>query len=355
MYPKDLLSNRFNKYAMDLKRFILNKAKKRVKFKTSDILKALGGKFTRQYISFIIRNMVKDGLLIKGGTTIDAFYALPEKFAFTENAVKRKFKNANLDESEVFNKIWEQIATIRKLKENVFNILFYAFTEMLNNAIEHSSSKYIEVELKKTQDMLTFVVNDFGIGVFRNIMKKRNLNSEMEAIQDLLKGKITTQPKAHSGEGIFFTSKVGDLFILESFGYRLRIDNNLNDFFIEKIKSLNKGTKVYFSISLKSKRRLNDIFKKFQTNPKESAFDKTKIMVRLYAMGTIYISRSQAKRILLSLTEYKEVILDFNKVSTIGQAFADEIFRVFKQRHPDILIKPINMVESVKFMIDRVK
>ncbi|MCK5044876.1 DUF4325 domain-containing protein [Candidatus Parcubacteria bacterium] len=338
---------------MDLKNFILKKAGERIKFKTSDILKDLNQKFSRQHISSIICAMVKEGLLIKGGTTINAFYALPKKFPLSENIIKRKFKNANLEESEIFNKLQEQTAIIKGLEENVSSILFYAFTEMLNNAIEHSSSKYIEIELKKTPDKLSFTVNDFGIGVFKNIMKKRKLNSEMKAIQDLLKGKTTTQPKAHSGEGIFFTSKIGDLFTLESFGYRLRIDNDLDDFFIEKVKPMKKGTKVCFSISLNSKRHLNDIFKEFQTNPEEPAFDKTKITVRLYTMGTIYISRSQARRILSGLTKYKEVILDFNKVPTVGQAFADEIFRVFKQNHPEVLIKPINMAEPVKFMIDR--
>ena len=55
--------------------------------------------------------------------------------------------------------------------------------------------------------MLSFIVNDSGIGIFRNIMQKRNLKSELEAIQDLMKGKTTTMPESHSGEGIFFTSK----------------------------------------------------------------------------------------------------------------------------------------------------
>ena len=47
-------------------------------------------------------------------------------------------------------------------------------------------------------------------------MKKKNLNSEMEAIQDLLKGKQTTAPEAHSGEGIFFTSKVSSVLTIQS-------------------------------------------------------------------------------------------------------------------------------------------
>src|SRR3989338_8465686 len=88
--------------------------------------------------------------------------------------------------------------------------------EMFNNAIEHSESKIISVEVSLRNNKLSFIVEDSGIGVFRNIMKKKGLRSVIEAIQDLLKGKTTTMPKSHSGEGIFFTSKASDLFILDS-------------------------------------------------------------------------------------------------------------------------------------------
>ena len=99
--------------------------------------------------------------------------------------------------------------------------------------------------VEKRADTLVFFVNDFGIGVFRNVMQKQKLKSELEAIQDLLKGKTTTQPHAHSGEGIFFTSKVADIFSLESFGKKLTINNILNDIFIEEVKPSKRGTKVF--------------------------------------------------------------------------------------------------------------
>ena len=35
----------------------------------------------------------------------------------------------------------------------------------------------------------------------------------------------------------------------------------------------------------------------------------------------------------------------------IGQAFADEIFRVFKNTHPDVHLTPINCTPLVKRMI----
>jgi ERCC4-type nuclease len=61
----------------------------------------------------------------------------------------------------------------------------------------------------------------------------------MEAIQDILKGKTTTMPKSHSGQGIFFTSKSGDLFILDSFGYQVIVDNKIPDVFVKTVKKEN--------------------------------------------------------------------------------------------------------------------
>lgn len=66
------------------------------------------------------------------------------------------------------------------------------------------------------------------------------------------------------------------------------------------------------------------------------------------------VSRSEAREILENFVQFEEVILDFDKVPTVGQAFADEIFRVFKNKHPKIKIVPANMNESVEFMVKRV-
>ena len=71
-------------------------------------------------------------------------------------------------------------------------------------------------------------------------------------------------------------------------------------------------------------------------------------------MGTVYISRSQARRLLAGLNKFKSIILDFDKVPTIGQSFADEIFRVFLSDNPEIKIQAVNTNKAVQFMIDRV-
>jgi hypothetical protein len=338
---------------------ILEIAKNGKVIKTAEI--AIRFHVSRQYAAFLVTQLVSANKLIKIGSTRNAKYILPEYAAehselFPTKIIKT-LKNENLEEHKVLNSLEKSFPLITKLNENVKSIFTYAFSEMLNNAIEHSQSTNIEVELSIKDKVLTFNVNDFGIGVFKNVMKERKLNSELEAIQDLLKGKTTTTPKSHSGEGIFFTSKVGDMFMLDSYGYQLIIDNKIKDIFLVKPKKNKKGTKVTFRISTDSKRHLNDIFKKHtNTNSKNGyGFDKTEIKIKLYAMGSIYISRSQARRVLVGLDKFTSIVFDFDKVSVIGQAFADEIFRVFKNKHPKINIEHINTDEPVQFMIDRIE
>jgi hypothetical protein len=65
------------------------------------------------------------------------------------------------------------------------------------------------------------------------------------------------------------------------------------------------------------------------------------------------VSRSQAKRVLARFDGIEDVSLDFEDVDEIGQAFADEIFRVFANRHPEVVLKVMNANEHVQQMINR--
>jgi signal transduction histidine kinase len=91
----------------------------------------------------------------------------------------------------------------RQLPEHIARILDYGFTEMLNNAIEHSRSKQIRVTMVRVKDAVRFSVIDRGIGIFRNIREQYRLASDLDALQQLLKGKQTTAPASHSGGGSF--------------------------------------------------------------------------------------------------------------------------------------------------------
>lgn len=341
---------------MQLKQAILQLAGKQDTFRTKDVWDLVDRRVTRQQVSAVIRGLVNQGALVKSGNTKSTQYALAEKQNFLEPQVSLELATNQIEEHETFSKLRSQAFFLQNLPENLDSILFYVFTEILNNAIEHSQSARVTVAISQTTDnRLKLLINDHGIGVFRNVMQKRHLASELEAMQDLLKGKTTTAPHSHSGEGIFFTSKIVDTFILESYGYRLLVDNTIPDVFLDQNTSKNKGTQVTCFLSKTTQKHLSDIFSSYVTDVGEVGFDKTEIKVKLFITGTTYISRSQARRILAGLDKFRTIILDFQDVTTVGQAFADEIFRVFQARHPKIVIKPLNAIDPVQFMIDRVE
>ena len=338
---------------------ILELIKQKGRLTSSEITGSIG--VSRQYVNMVISGLVAEKKVIKLGGTRNAFY-ISSDYAqkhpdILPTTFKKKYRNVSLEEHQVLMELEEKFPLISNIPENIKSIFTFAFSEMFNNAIEHSESKIISVEVNLRSNKLSFIIEDSGIGVFRNIMKKKGLRSTTEAIQDLLKGKTTTMPKSHSGEGIFFTSKASDLFILDSFGYQLSIQTQLSDVKVKQISISKRGTRVIFEVSVQSKLHLNDVFKKFTnlTDNSNFGFDKTEIRVKLFTTSGVHISRSQARRILSGLEKFKIILLDFDKVPVVGQAFADEVYRVFQNAHPDILIQEENISASVKFMVERAK
>lgn len=338
---------------------ILELIEKQGRVTSREIMEPIG--VSRQYINLVISELIVEGKVFKIGGTRGAFYVskkfLDEHPEIVPTIFRKKYLNKLLEEHKVFLEIEDSLPQFKELPENVKSIFTFAFSEMFNNAIEHSGSKIISVEVILRNKLFSFTVNDSGVGVFRNIMKKKKLKSELEAIQDLLKGKTTTMPRTHSGEGIFFTSKTADSFILDSFSQMLIVDNITNEISARITNAIKRGTRVIFRINTDSKLHLNDIFKKY-TNLNDSSdygFDKTEIRVKLFTTGGVHISRSQARRILSGLGKFKVILLDFKDVPLVGQAFADEIYRVFQNEHPNIIIQEENMSEGVRFMVERAK
>ena len=338
---------------MDIRNLILKKLEKNKEIKVADVVKATG--FSRAYINRFFQELRQEGGIALIGKANRACYVLARDKAVSKAkssilSVRRSLQNKKISEDIILDDFRQNSGIFLNLPKNISNIVSYAFTEMVNNAIEHSQSERIEIKMKRNVSDIQFEVRDWGIGIFNNIIKKRRLKSEFEAIQDLLKGKQTTAPKEHTGEGIFFTSKVGDMLIIQSSRKKLIFNNVLDDVFIKEAKKT-IGTKVDFRISVKSKRNLDSVFKKY--SDAAFAFSKTETKVSLYKIDSDFISRSQARRIVSGLEKFKKIILDFKNVDTVGQAFADEVFRVWKRRHPNIEIKYQNANENIEFMIKR--
>jgi len=340
--------------AMDVRKTIEKFLEKNGTVRTADIVKATG--FSRAYINRFLRDMQDKGRIVLIGKANQARYIPATATALKKmkrkiTQYRRTFINKELHEEFVLADIKQSTGVFARLRANVAESAEYGFTEMLNNAIEHSRSKTVTVALALEHDSVSFSVIDHGIGIFRNIMQKSNVRSEVEAIQDLLKGKQTTAPEGHSGEGIFFTSKIADRLIINSSKKKLIFDNIIDDIFINE-GVVSTGTTVEFHLSLFSSKNLKKIFRRY--TDKHYKFDKTKITVHVFQQGTSFMSRSEARRILSGLEKFATVILDFKGVRSVGQGFADEIFRVWQNRHPKIKIETMNAGENVRFMINHV-
>lgn len=342
---------------MNIKKLILSKIKKSKRVTVSEITKA--SRFSRAYVHRFFKSLAEEGLIVKVGHANRAVYVLATDSDIKEAKrsillFNRVFKIKSLEEDQVLSLIKKETGIFEDISSDVDHIVGYAFTEMLNNAIEHSKSENVKISIQRADGLIRFDVIDRGIGIFENIIHARHLRSSEEAIQDLLRGKQTTLPEEHSGEGIFFTRRVADTFIIKSSQKELFFDNKIDDFTIRTIKSV-LGTKIMFTISEKSPKNLNDIFRKYTNESYE--FSATEVVVRLYKENgsSTFVSRSQAKRILYGLDKFEKVILDFKNVTSIGQGFTDEIFRVWQKNHLDIDIKSTNTNEDIEFMIRRSK
>lgn len=333
----------------DIKTIILDYLNENHNFKINEIVKVTG--FSQPYIHKITTKMIENGLLVRTGKGKNTIYIEPGSSSSKKvNKIKLRLINKRLSESDILEDINRRTAIFNSSGKKVKSIVDYAFAEMLNNAIEHSNGKNITIDAERENGIIRFDITDNGIGIFNNLVKKFKLKNVFEAVQELLKGKKTTLPAAHSGEGIFFTSKVSDTFIIQSSGKKLFVNNLINDVILGNSR-VHSGTKVTFTISEHTNKVLDKIFDEYTDEDFE--FNKTKIHVKLYKFGTEFLSRSQARRILAGLDKFKIILLDFKDVSEAGQAFADEIFRVYKKSNPGKKIEYINVNDNVEFMIIR--
>lgn len=265
---------------------------------------------------------------------------------------RKSYHLPGIDEAMIY--IQDIYNKIKHLPKNVIDISEYVFTEIMNNANDHSDGSEVYVALTEKEDGITFVIIDDGIGIFRKIADELGLPDEKLAILELAKGKFTTDPENHSGEGIFFSVKACDAFsIFSGENHFMHSYNTPHEEYLFDTDS-KQGTIVFFELLKKSKRTLKEIFDKYSDD--EYGFTKTVVNVELLRIGNEnLISRSQAKRLIARFEKFKHIVLDFTNVDMIGQAFADEVFRVFQRKYPEIVLEPVNTTPDVDKMISRAK
>lgn len=284
-------------------------------------------------------------------------YRLTEKVFFGQVNLTEGSK----EEDVIFEKHIAQ--HLECCNEAAFRIWQYTCQEMLNNAIEHSRGNNIYIEVRTNALFCKVIILDDGVGAFRTLveyMAKNGWNNPRteDALVELYKGKITSNAACHSGEGIFFSSKMTDEFMLWSDAKKYMCGNGKDSKTIQshllaytpRIQKI--GTMVCMSLENETERKIAEVFDMY-TNIEEG-FIKTRIPVKEACINGEPVARSQARRICNRLEEFKEVIFDFCEVEFVGQGFADEVFRVYAVSHPQIMLCPINMRPEVERMIRHV-
>jgi len=307
-----------------------------------EIAQSLG--VTRQTAHRYLRELVAEGRLIAEGAGRGACY---RRSSFGD---ERCYPTAGLEEDRVWSEMSGPGSVFERLPQKARHILHYALTELVNNVIDHSGASEVLIEAALQGDLIVMTVRDEGVGIFIHIRECLALPSELDALQELSKGKTTTMPDRHTGEGIFFTSKVSSRFEIRSGGLRWVVDNRGGDMAVGVLEPPLTGTTVHFELDVAQARDLTEAFAEYT---EDFQFTKTRTIIKLFAFGTEFVSRSQAKRLVHGLEQFREVVLDFKGVDLVGQGFADEVFRVWAREHPEVKLAPIEMDNAVAFMVRR--
>jgi len=305
---------------------------------------------SRQAVNLHLRRLVDEGVLAAEGTTSSRSYRLVP--------VESWSKEYSLDDGPTEDRVWvrDVAPSVAELPRNVQDIWHYAFTEMFNNALEHSEGRLVTVNLERTAVSTELTVRDDGVGIFRKIRAALGLDDERHAVLELAKGKFTTDPAHHTGEGIFFSSRMCDVFTIVSGEVVFSHEGAQVEDWIVQLDPSVAGTTVTMSLGNHTTRTTKKVFDRFTTADDDYGFTKTVVPVALARYGDDdLVSRSQARRLLARVDRFKVVVLDFEGVDAVGQAFADEVFRVFPGEHPEVELQEVNARSAVKRMIGRAR
>jgi len=341
------MSKALNKKTAVIRDFILNTLIEDAGSVIPVTRKAFG--VSRQTVSRHLTALVENGDVLTRGKTKSRTYVLAPKLS--------EIIDVNITPETEEDRIWtKQVRPlIKDMNKNIMEICHYGFTEMMNNVKDHSGSETARIYILRTAVSVHISIMDKGVGIFEKIRKDFNLDDPRQALLELSKGKLTSDSDNHSGEGIFFTSRMFDKFVIRSGKMYYTCMPSNEDYLFEALdKTSIDGTTVRMNIALNSDRDSTAVFNKYTTDDDDHGFSKTHVPVFLASYDDDQlVSRSSAKRVLARFSKFKEVWLDFQGVEKIGQALGDEIFRVYAKANPDISLRCTNANDDVKSMILR--
>ncbi len=260
--------------------------------------------------------------------------------------MRLSYRRQGLAEDHAFRDLEARLPSLESFPGPARDIAEYALAELVNNAVDHSHGRRVSIRASLSRAVLILEVKDDGRGLFDTIQRGFGLRSLRDAVQELSSQSLTTDPKRHRGEGLQHIAEVVDRLGLESNGITMSIRHG------ERVLArgeLSNGTRVQVVIRANTERRLRDALSESPSSK------RSHVSVRLLSFGVRFLSRAEAKRLLDGLERFPNVTLDFSGVVAVGFGFADEVFRVWSDAHPETSLEPIRMAEDVALVIGGVR
>jgi len=254
---------------------------------------------------------------------------------------------------------WRQdFAPFFELPGAVQRMAHHAFTELLNNAVDHSGGSQVTVSMRQTPLQLQLLISDDGCGLFDRIAQSFAIADPSLAMLELSKGKLTSAPKRHRGLGLYFTARLGDVFDIHANRAAFQSRAWEEGRWRSGKPAARGGTSVYLAIALDTPRTLDEVLRSASLDGAGYAFERTEVPLRLIGLGEghtrVLASRADARRVASRLGSFQRAELDFGAIADIGQGFADELFRVIRREHPGLDLVPLHMSPQVAAMVQSV-
>ena len=309
---------------------------------------------SRRQANQLLRKLVASQWLVELGT--------PRKPLYRPGPLRQVIKRYPLATLQEDLPWGQDFARCFELSKPIARMAQHAFTELLNNAIDHSGGTTVAVSMRQTPVQLQLLVSDDGCGLFQHVAQSFDIPDAQLAMLELAKGKLTSAPDRHSGHGLFFTSRLADVFDIhannsafqcrawERHGWRTGQPG---------LVANRSGTSIYLAIMLDTPRNLQSVLQAHSASGSGVGFERTSVpLILINGGGTdsaMLASRAQARRATQRLGQFRHAEIDFTGIDHIGHGFADEMFRVFEREHPGLTLHAVGMTRQVAATIDHVR
>ena len=274
---------------------------------------------SRQAVHHHVRALVREGLLNASGNTRGRTYELRT----LEHTTAQAALSDSFDEAVLWDDTMAPL--MRSVRNNVAHLCHYAFCEAAHNAAAHSRGGRLSVGASLTAVAVELWAIDNGIGIFYRLAAHLGFTSEYDAVMELIKGRASTAPDHHSGDGLFMASQLVDELVIQSGNLTLR--RTSQGWALERQKLKRRGTGIHLRVITSSERRVRDVMTANADFLSGRAYEIS-LPVRLLEHGSrCLVSRAQARRLMRGVDRFSKVELDFDEIVEIGAPFMDEVAR----------------------------